>query len=253
VIVFPLVAATVSAVFAAMLLRQYTKGHRIPQLAWGVAMTLFALASLIVAYGTTQTWDATMYKLFWLFGVMLNVPWLAVGSIALLGNQFVARAALVAVLLASAWGLVSTFATRTCPATVNSGNTVQCAPGAQQFGAHTFDEKNIPRAKAVWATTVPGQRRGVYGLGVLFSTVAYVIVIGIAVWTSRKRKGVEPPKERRRSNLMIATGVTIVAVGSTALSRLAKGSLFSVSLAAGVTVMFAGFLQALRAPRAPQA
>ena len=62
--------------------------------------------------------------------------------------------------------------------------------------------------------------------------------------------GVAPPKERVRANLLIAIGVTIVAIGSTALVRYAKGAAFSITLAIGVSVMFGllaawlGFLSA---------
>ena len=86
-------------------------------------------------------------------------------------------------------------------------------------------------------------------LAMWFSIVSYVVVVGIAALSSRPRKGVAPPKERVRANLLIAIGVTIVAIGSTALVRYAKGAAFSVTLAIGVAVMFVGFLLASRAPR----
>jgi hypothetical protein len=250
VIAFPLVAAGVSAVFSAMLLRQYARDHRIPQLAWGVSLAMFAVASLIVAYGTSQTWDASMYRMFWLFGVMLNVPWLAVGSIALLGHKRLTSLVLIAVLGASAYALIATFAARTCPAIVGSGGHTRCYTAQPApSGSNVFGFKDIPRGKDVWATNVPGARRSIYKIGVLYSTVAYVIVVLIAVATSWRRKGKTPPPERRRSNLMIAAGVTIVAIGSTALSRIGQGAAFSVTLALGVTVMFFGFLIAGRTPR----
>jgi hypothetical protein len=107
-----------------------------------------------------------------------------------------------------------------------------------------FDRKDIPKGSEVWKMD-----HSVYTLAVWYSTVAYVIVVGIAALTSRRRKGVSPSKERVRANLMIAVGVTIVAVGSTALTRFARGAAFSVALALGVTVMFVGFLLASRPPR----
>jgi hypothetical protein len=89
----------------------------------------------------------------------------------------------------------------------------------------------------------------VRSLAIWYSTIAYVVVVGIAAATSRPRKGVAPPKERVRANLLIALGVTIVAIGSTALVRYGRGAAFSVTLAIGVAVMFVGFLLASRAPR----
>ena len=36
-----------------------------------------------------------------------------------------------------------------------------------------------------------------------------IVVVLIAVYSSRPRKGVAPPKERVRANLLIAVGVTV--------------------------------------------
>ena len=244
-IVFPLVAAGVSGVFAFLLLRQYATRKSLPQLAWGVALAMFSVASLLVAYGGSQTWDPTIYRLFWLFGVMLNVPWLAVGSIALLGNETIAKAALAIVCAASLYALVATFAAHPCLSVAGGTGHKQCVSLDRTPQGHVFGGRDIPTGKDVWASAkVPGERQGIFSVGILYSVVGYVIVILIAVLTSRKHRGVEPPAHRRRSNLLIATGVTIVAVGSTALSRFARGAPFSICLAAGVAVMFVGFLKA---------
>ena len=248
-IVFPLIAAVVSTAFAVLLLRQYAAKRRIQQLAWGVSMAMFALASFVVAFGVTQGWDPSLYRLYWLFGAMLNVPWLALGSIALLNKRELTLPALVIVLIISFFGLIKVASANVCEGvTVSNGSNgkLTCVTGTPTpqesiFGA---DRKDIPHSANVWK-----KDPSVRSLAIYYSTIAYLIVIGIAIFSSRPRKGVAPPAERVRANILIAAGVTIVAVGSTALVRYGRGSAFSVTLALGVIVMFIGFLLASRAPR----
>jgi hypothetical protein len=245
VIIFPLIAAVVSTVFAVLLLLQYSKKRKIQQLAWGVSMAMFALASFVVMYGTSQGWDPTSYKIFYLFGAMLNVPWLALGSVALLNKRELTLSALVIILVLSIFGFFKVVSSHPCEAIVGPSGHKTCVTAAStDLANRVFGLKDIPSGSDVW------HRDGsVRSLAIWYSTIAYVIVIGIAAATSRPRKGVAPPKERVRANLLIALGVTIVAIGSTALVRYAKGAAFSVTLAIGVAVMFVGFLLASRAPR----
>jgi hypothetical protein len=244
-IVFPLIAAAVSSVFAVLLLLQYSKKRKIQQLAWGVSMAMFALASFVVMYGTSQGWDPTSYKIFYLFGAMLNVPWLALGSIALLNKRELTMSALVLVAVLSIFGFFKVISSHPCEAIVGPSGHQTCVTAAStDLSNRVFGRKDIPSGSDVWR-----KDGSVRSLAIWYSTIAYVVVIGIAALSSRPRKGVAPPKERVRANLLIALGVTIVAIGSTALVRYAKGAAFSVTLAIGVSVMFVGFLLASRAPR----
>ena len=244
-IVFPLIAAAVSTVFAFLLLRQYSKKRKVQQLAWGVSMAMFALASFVVMYGTSQGWDPTSYKIFYLFGAMLNVPWLALGSIALFNKRELTLSALVLVLVISVFGFFKVVSSHPCDGITGRSGHQECVVGRQPTPSErVFDQKDIPSGKDVWR-----KDSSVRSLAMWYSIVAYVIVVGVALLSSRSRKGVAPPKERVRANALIAIGVTIVAIGSTALVRYGRGAAFSVTLAIGVTVMFVGFLLASRAPR----
>lgn len=220
-VLFPLIAAAVSAAFAAALLVGYARKRRLPQLAWGVALAQYMVASIAVASGITSGWDPTLYRIYWLFGALLNVPWLALGSIALLNRRALTVVALGAVLVATFWAFVKVAGADVSTSIVGS--------------------EDIPRGAAAWKAD-PSLRT----LASLYSIPAYGVVVAIAIWTSRARAGVRPPASRVRANALIAVGTTIVAVGSTALARLARGSAFSVTLALGVAVMFGGFLLASR-------
>jgi glutaredoxin len=79
-----LIATVVSAAFAVQLLRRYRDRGRTPAtLYWGVSLTMFSLASLMLAVGVVAGWSAWSFRLFYLFGAVLNVPWLALGNIAI--------------------------------------------------------------------------------------------------------------------------------------------------------------------------
>jgi hypothetical protein len=239
-IVFPLIAAGVSAVFAFLLLRQWSSKRRVQQLAWGIAMAMFAVASIAVALGVSGGWTSPVYKIYWLFGALLNVPWLALGSIALLNKRVLTLSALGLVLLGSLfafWKVATGDVTRElCPVSRPVGSTIQCKK--------ILDVKDIPRGSEAWF-----EEPSVCALASMYSIPAFFVVVGIAVYTSQPRRGVRPPRDRIRANMFIAAGTTIVAIGGSALARLAQGFAFSFTLAIGVVVMFVGFLMASRAPR----
>lgn len=224
-ILFPIVAAVVSGAFAAVVLKRWWDRRRLTEFAWGVALVMYALASLVVAAAVGGDWDPTLYRIFWLFGALLNVPWLALGSLALIATRPVKWPAVVAVVGLSVYGLVVTAVARVDRLVLAS-------------------EDGIPRGRDVWRADP-----GMVDLARWYSIVGWVIVVGLALWTSRSVKGVRPPADRVRANWLIAVGVSIVAIGGFALSRIGRGSAFSVTLALGVVVMFVGFLLASRAPR----
>lgn len=222
-IVFPLVAALISVIFALALLRQFSKRRRFYHLTWGVALLMFAAASLAVAGGVGTGWDPTLFRIYWLFGALLNVPWLALGSIALLGSRLLTLVAALLVVAGSVWGLVEVFSSPVNPAITGL--------------------EDIPRGSLAWSAD-PGVRE----LAQYYSIPSWALIVLIAAVSGRRRDGVKPPVERVRANWIIAAGVSIVAIGGFALARLAQGAAFSVTLALGVVVMFTGFLMAQRAP-----
>ena len=77
----PAVATVASAAFAVAVLRQYAARRRTHQLAWGVGLAMFALASLALTAGAAAGWTPFRFKVYYLFGAMLNVPWLALGTV----------------------------------------------------------------------------------------------------------------------------------------------------------------------------
>lgn len=77
-----LVATVVSAVFAARLLRRRRQRSRTAAtLYWGISLAMFSAASAMLLVGVVLGWRPWSFRLFYLFGAVLNVPWLALGSI----------------------------------------------------------------------------------------------------------------------------------------------------------------------------
>ncbi len=82
--VFPLVAAAVAFVFAVLLVKQYVERRRSYQLLWAIALVMYAAASVAVAIGALNGWSRLTFEVYWLFGAVLNVPFLAGGELQLL-------------------------------------------------------------------------------------------------------------------------------------------------------------------------
>jgi hypothetical protein len=73
----PGVAAAASAAFAVAVLRQYAARRRPYQLAWGIALSMFTVASLALTARVVAGWTPVSFKLYYPFGAVLNVPPLA--------------------------------------------------------------------------------------------------------------------------------------------------------------------------------
>ena len=92
------VAVVVSSLFAQAMLVRYTADHQPQHRAWAIALAMFALASVALATGTSTGWDNGTFRVFYLLGAVVNVPWLAMGTVYLLVAARTARRVL--------WGLV---------------------------------------------------------------------------------------------------------------------------------------------------
>ncbi len=217
VAVFPALAAAVAWTFAAQLGRQYHARRRPHALAWACALGLFGLASAAVTVGVATGWSPPLFGVYWVAGALLNVPLLAVGQLLLLDPK---RSVLYWTLagLAAVWSVLFTL--------LADFDATVLAQASQDNG--------IPLGREALAGETA------YALARPFS-YTFVIVVGGSIWSA--------VRSRRWAILLIALGVTIAALSS-AFVRVGQGQLFSLLLAAGVVVMYAGFLAAGRAPRA---
>ena len=219
-VLLPILAALVALVFAAQLARQYLHRRRPHALAWALALALFAVASAMVAVGVTAGWSRPVFAAYWIGGALLNVPLLAVGQLMLLDPR---RTVLY-------WTLAGVFAVWSVAFTLMAGFNGEALAAASA-------DHVIPLGKDVLAGTTA------YGLIGPFNATSVIVVIG-SIWSA--------VRYRRWAVLLIALGVVVAAAGSSAVGN-GRDFLFSVLLAAGVSLMYLGFRAASRPQRAPSA
>ncbi|MGZ8583374.1 MAG: hypothetical protein ACXWXG_08620 [Actinomycetota bacterium] len=219
--VFPLVAAVVAAVFAGLVARQYATRRRPYQLAWAISLVLYAAASLAVVLGVSGGWTTGEFQIYWTLGAVLNVPFLAGGELMLLVRNRTAQAAIWVVLV---------FLT---------AYTVSVLRGATFDGAALAQD--LPSGKHVF-----GDGSAAHRLPQLISIPSYLVLLGGALWSAWLMRGRPELRDRFVGTLLIALGATVIAGFGSAFAALGFLAAFSVSLAAGITVMFIGFLRAGR-------
>ena len=221
--VLPAVATAASAAFAVAVLRQYGRRRRPYQLAWGVALTLFAVASLALTGGVAAGWSPLGFKVYYLFGAILNVPWLALGTVLLLGRAAAARAYLAGLLVFSAASVL----------------LVVRAPVAAADLAGLL----VPEGSRF----LPVPVRLLAATGNVAGTL---IVVGGAVASGLALRHQRQLRNRFEGNLLIALGV-LLAAGGGVFAFLARSEQLAAGLALGATVMYLGFRRASAPARPP--
>ncbi len=217
-------ATAVATLFAQATLVRFTRDRRPQDRAWTISLAMFALASAALATGVSTGWDNGTFRVFFLLGAVLTVPWLALGTIYLLAGPDLGRRV--------QWGLVffsglATGVVLTAPIKGPiSGDAIPV--GSDVFGA-------FPRALA--------------GIG---SGVGAVVIIGGALWSAwrfARSRDTAGNGRRAAANLLIALGTIVLSSGGLIQGIAGKDEAFVISLASGITVIYAGFLVAAQPSR----
>src|SRR4029453_18413986 len=103
--IFPLLAALISLVFAAVLIRASIRPARPAQARWAIALLMYAAASLAMFLGSLSNWTPGEFRLYWLLGATLTVPYLAQGEIYLLAARPVANVLFVVLIFGTAYAV----------------------------------------------------------------------------------------------------------------------------------------------------
>jgi hypothetical protein len=106
------VAGIGATFFAVDLWRDYRRKPRPHVAAYGAGITMFAIATWALFVGLTFGWTGPVYRTFFLFGAILNIPVLAIGSMFLVVGKRSGHALTVAV---GALAAISTTLTLTVP------------------------------------------------------------------------------------------------------------------------------------------
>ena len=221
----PGVAAAASAAFAVAVLRQYAARRRPYQLAWGIALSMFAAASLALTAGVAAGWTPLSFKLYYLFGAVLNVPWLALGTVELLAGLAVRRAYLAALAVFTLVSVILVALARVTAADLAG----RLLPEGKEF---------LPVAVRV--------------LAVVGNSVGTLVVVGGAVASGLAMRSRRDLRPRFEGTLLIALGVLLAASGGV-LAFLASSDKLALGLAVGASVMYLGFRRASTPARPPVA
>jgi hypothetical protein len=217
-------ATAVATLFAQATLVRFTQDRRPQDRAWTIALAMFALASVALATGVSTGWDNGTFRVFFLLGAVLSVPWLALGTIHLLARPAIGRRVERVLIFASG---LATGVLLAAPMTPVHGTEIPV--GKDVFGV-------FPRVLAAVGS----------GLG------ATVIVVGAAVSAIRfaKSRGVVGHGRRAIANVLIALGTLVLSSGGLIQGVAGKDEAFVLTLAVGISVIYAGFLCAAAHPAA---
>jgi hypothetical protein len=174
------------------------------------------VASLALTAGVTAGWSPLSFRAYYLFGAVLNVPWLALGTVELLARPALRRAYVAGLAAFTVVSVVLVALARVTPADLAG----RLLPEGKEF---------LPVAVRV--------------LAVLGNVVGTVIVVGGAVASGlalRSRRDLRP---RFEGNLLIALGVLLAASGGV-FAFLASSDKLALGLALGASVMYLGFRRA---------
>jgi hypothetical protein len=217
----PIGASLIAAVFGVHLLVRSGSRRAWFEAVWGLAMLMFAIASGALALGVADGWSTGEFRAYWLFGAVLNVPYLALGEAYLLiRRRWVSHVLLLLVLAATAWASAE----------------VRAAP---------LDLEVLRTQEFFTGREVMGEDAPARTLALLYSyTGTAVLVLGI-LWSSLGMRGRPELRNRFYGVLWIAAGALVVA-GGAAFAAAGNFAGFSLTLLGGVAVMYWGFLTATR-------
>ena len=219
-------ATLVSLAFAMSAFERWLSGHRRHEAAWTISLAMFAAGSASLWVGAAIGWEEWSFKSFYLFGAILNVPFLALGTIELLAGPTHGRR----------WNAIISMLGAFCVGLLVS------APLIGQI-----DPEVLPQGKEIFG---PGPRIA----AALGSGVAAMVIIGGALWSawrllrlrSSRTASANPsglsPGRLAVANLFIAAGTLILSAGGVLNSVVDEMDGFALSLVAGIAVIFVGFL-----------
>ena len=217
-------ATLVAAAFGLSTLDRWMRRHGPHELAWSVSLALFAIGAGALWWAESRGWSLATFRVFYLAGAVLNVPWLALGTVYLLAGRSAGDRA--------RWWLTLF--------TGLSAGVVLFAPTRAGVAG-----RDLPTGKDVFGVAP----RVLAAVG---SGVAALVIVAGALWSvARLIRGASTSSPRRLvvGNVLIAAGTLVLSASGTLAGRLGKDTAFAVTLLLGIAVLFAGFLVASTSPR----
>jgi hypothetical protein len=217
-VILATVASVLSAAFAVVVAIRFTRTRRPAFAVWTVGLFIFAGAAAFQAAGEAGGFDQVTFRGFYLLGGVLGVIYLALGTIFLLAPRRVAWVS-AAVLVVITLGL------------------------AIDAAVVPVDAAKLGTAKGVLGDAI--QHGTPLYIGVVsLNIVGTVILVGGSAWSAfrffRERAGLD----RVVCNVLLTAGALVIAFGFSTAKTLGISSLDVLGAyeAAGIALMFAGFL-----------
>jgi len=223
------IATLVAVAFALSTFDRWLRRRLPHELAWTVAMALFAIGSFALWVGATNGWTLLWFRIFFLTGAVLNVAWLALGTVYLLAGPRVGNVTRAWLIGLSCFASGVVFAS---PAKIAVEGTA-LPTGREVFGGFS-------RALAALGSGVPAL---VIIAGAVWSAVR-LMTGRSASFATRGPRAVAAPGRLAVGNLLIAAGTLVLSGSGSVAGRFGKDQAFAITLTVGVCILFVGFLVA---------
>ena len=205
-------ATIVSLGLADRVARQWRARRRPYQLAWAIALGLFAIGAACQLVGATVGWSGPVYRVWYASGALLAAAWLGQGTVLLLAGR---RLGLILTGLLVAGSLAGTVVVAAVPIDLIRGTTGGAASGAG----------------------FPDTTRLLTPVFNVYGTAALVVGAALSTWRWVWGGG---NGRRAAGTALIGLGAIIVASGGT-LTRLGAPGVLYASELLGVVTIFVGF------------
>ena len=220
-------ATLVASAFALITADRWHRRRTTHHGAWTVAMTLFAVGSFALWWATSNGWSTAVFRVFFTAGAVLNVAWLALGSIALLFGDSIAIPArrVIAMLSAFSIGVMATAPT-----------TRDMVAGEFPRARDHFDV--LPRILAAMGSGLPAV--------VILAGTLWSIVRLTAQRSNHAALGNLGERSAMNrlviSNVFIAIGTLVLSASGSLAGRFGEERAFTITLSVGAVILFVGFM-----------
>ena len=217
------VAAVIATLFFVDLARRYRASPRPHTAAYTAGIGFFALATWALFVGTVTGWTSASYRTFFLFGAIVNIPVLALGSMFLVVGKRAGHTMLM---------LLFPFFAISIPMTVS-----------QPFDAAPLPADGVPGGRELWTEMFGPRLWAAIGGGMGATIIIALALVSVVRFWNRNRRLVW-------GNLIIVAGTLVAATGGTILAFGIDWG-FSASLLVSAALIWTGFRVAVGARRVP--
>ncbi len=208
----PLVSSIVSLIFAIVVFDQYFARRQPYQLIWAIGLLMYFISTGAEFWTGQWGMNSLVYRMWYLFGAIGVAAYLGMGTVYLLVKRRISHIVMTVLLIASVYAAIRVF---------------------------TVDI-NLTNLLTLSGVAMPQNIRMMTPIFNIFGTVALVGGAIYSVWIFWRRR-ILP--HRVVSNILIAIGAILPAIGGTQMRFEDDLTLFYFLEMIGVIVIFVGFLR----------